>query len=168
MVRSKLTVRNGLTTIELAITIAIMVIPILVVGFVLADSNRGWHTTYNRIYSDVTGDGYVAIKTFDALVRKASSETVFLDEDGSWVEIYYYQDGDSASPDRYAFFFVAGGELKIEYGRLDPRTELFTRTVCNNVSDCAFKQAGQSVQMILTLDNDTKTSSIVSSAVMHN
>jgi Tfp pilus assembly protein FimT len=168
MIRDELTIRRGFTSIELLITMTIMVIPILVVGFILADSNRGWHIMYNRINSDVVADSYVAAKAFDALVRRASQDDVLVDDNNQWVEVCYCQDSNSVVADRYALFYVAEGDLIIEYGQLEPKETMSTRTVCQNVSDCAFKQNGQSLQMILTLDNGTQTNTVVSSAVMHN
>ncbi len=169
MIKNKATTQHAFTLVEVLLTIIIVIIPILVVGIILADSHRSWNTMYNHINSDVAKDTYVAVNTFDAVVRRASGvDGVFLDDAGDWVEVYYYQDGDSAVVDRYAFFYVASGDLLIEYGQMNPKTELFTRTICENVSDCVFKQAGQSLQMILTLDDGTQTNSVVTSAIMHN
>jgi hypothetical protein len=63
---------------------------------------------------------------------------------------------------------VADGDLNFEYGQLQPRATLGVETVCENVTLCTFKQAGQSIQMILTLDNGTQTNTIVTSAVTNN
>jgi hypothetical protein len=101
-------------------------------------------------------------------MRKASREKYFLDDGGSWIEIYYYADDDSSVLDRYARFFENNGELNIEYGRLEPRETLDIQTICSNVSRCTFKAAGQSAQMTLTLDDGSQTITVVSSAVMHN
>ena len=105
---------------------------------------------------------------FERLIRRSSSDCVLLDEEQEWVEVHYRQDGGPDAPDSYALFYVDSDELLVEYGELDPKTSLYTRTVCENVSDCVFKQVGQSIQMILTLDDGTQTNSIVSSAIMHN
>jgi len=168
MMKNRLTVQNGFTSIELLITMIIMLIPILVVGVILADSNRGWHIMYNRINSDVVADSYVAAKAFDALVRRASKDGVLVDDDSHWVEVNYCANSESVVADRYALFFMAEGDLVIEYGQLEPKEALSTRTVCQNVSDCVFKQVGQSIQMTLKIDNGTQANTIVSSAVMHN
>jgi len=168
MVKDKPTIRHAFTLVEVMVTLMILVIPILVVGIVLADSHRSWNTLYNNMHSDVSEDGYVSVGMFERLIRKSSSNAVLLDEDEKWVEVHYYQDSDSAVPDRYAYFHVSDGSLLVEYGELNPKTSLYTRTVCENVSDCVFKQVGQSIQMILTLDDGTQTNSIVSSAIMHN
>ncbi len=159
---------RGIALIELVVATAIVTIPILVIGMILADSQRGWNTMYNRIHSDAANDSYVARRMFEAVIRKASGEKVLLDDNGNWVEIYYYADSDSTVVDRYARFYESGGVLNIEYGVLDPQETVSTRTVCGNVSDCTFKQAGQSAQMILTLDDGERTVTVVSSAVMHN
>ena len=146
------------------------VIVILGIGIILADSQRGWHRMYNRVYSDVVVDSYVARKRFDVVIRKASSENFLLDDAGSWIEVYYYADGNSVVVDRYARFYESDDDdqLNVEYGKLNPRETLTTQTVCENVSDCIFKRAGRSAQMILTLDNGSQTATVTSSAVMHN
>ena len=139
-------------------------------GVVVVDSQRGWHRMYDRIYSDVVTDSYVARKTFDRVIRKASGERFLLDvDDANWIEVYYYADSNSAAVDRYARFYHEGdGQLNIDYGELDPRGSLSIQTVCGNVSSCVFKGAGRSAQMILTLDNGSQTATVISSSVMHN
>ena len=61
--------RPGFTLVELMITMVIMVIVISAIGVVLFDSQRGWNFMYNRLYSDVVADSYVARKKFDAVMR---------------------------------------------------------------------------------------------------
>jgi len=170
MLKKKLTVRHGFTLIELVVAMVAAVIVILGIGIILADSQRGWHRMYNRVYSDVVVDSYVARKRFDVVIRKASSENFLLDDAGSWIEVYYYADSSSAVVDRYARFYEsdADDQLNVEYGKLNPRETLTTQTICDNVSDCIFKRAGRSAQMILTLDNGSQTATVTSSAVMHN
>ena len=165
--------RHGFTFVELMIATVFAGIIILGIGVVIVDGHRGWQVMYNRIYSDVATDGYVARKTFDAVIRKASTEGLLLDGAGNWIEVYYCQDGNSTSVDSYARFYYendgeGSGRLNVEYGKLNPRETLTVQTVCENVSGCIFKAAGRSVQMILTLTNGTETSTIVSSGVMHN
>jgi len=168
MINKRLTTPRGFTLTELIIATVIGVIVISAVGVALVDSQRGWNIMYNRIYSDVVTDGYVARKKFDAVMRRASGERLLLDDAGSWLEVYYYADDDSVLVDRYARFYEADGNLNVEYGQLDPKATLRIETVCGNVSGCTFEQVGRSTQMILTLDDGTQTNTIVSSAVMHN
>jgi len=168
MLKRKHRTQRGFTLIELAIAVATSTIVIFGVGVLLVDSQRGWVRMYNRIYSDVVTDSYVARKTFDSVVRNASRENLLLDEYGSWLEVYYYADANSTVVDRYARFYAANGQLNIEYGSLDPNETPTTSTICENVSSCVFKAAGRSAQMILTLDNGSQTAKVVSSAVMHN
>ncbi len=159
---------RGFTLIELIIAIAIMVIVVLAIGMVLVDSQRGWSVQYDRLYSDVVTDGYVARRKFDAVMRSASRDKFLLDGAGSWVEVYYYADDTSTVVDRYARFYVADGNLNVEYGQLDPTVTLSVETVCGTVYSCTFEQLGRSIQMILKLDNGTKTNTVISSAVTHN
>jgi len=173
MLKSTFTLQNGFTLVEMMTTIAISTIVIMGIGIVLVDSHRLWNDMYNRIYSDVVTDGYVARKVFDTIVRKASCEKLLVDENGNWLEVYYYHNLSSSTPDCYArFYYEDGGEnngrLNVEYGRVDPRETLSIYTVCENVSACSFKGIGRSAQMILTLNDGNQTITVVSSAVMQN
>jgi len=159
---------KGFTIVELMTTIVVAVIVILGIGFIVADSHRGWNKMYNRVYGDVVTDGYVARKTFDVVIRKASKENFLLDDNGDWVEVYYYADSDSTVLDRYARFYEGDGSLNVEYGQLNPRETLSVETICDNVSDCVFKGIGGSVQMCLRLDNGSEAITVTSSAVLHN
>jgi len=168
MAKKKLTTRPGFTSIELMIATMIGGIIMLGVGMTIADSHRGFNAMYDRVYSDVVTDGYVARKTFDSVIRRATRTRFLLDSGGKWVEVYYSQDPNSTIVDRYARFSEANGELYIEYGSLNPRQTLSTNTICGNVQGCVFKGTGYSAQMILTLDNGSQTITVVSSAVMQN
>jgi Tfp pilus assembly protein PilV len=160
--------QKGLTVIELMIVTIFLGIMVLALGIVLADSHRGWHTMYNRVYSDVVTEGHVARRTFDSVVRKASTDHISMDPAGAWVEVQYYQDSLSTELDRYARFYVIEGQLKVEHGNLDPGDVLSTTTICSNVTSCTFSRAGKSVQMVLKLDNGSETATVMSSAVAHN
>ncbi len=160
---------TGFTSIELMIATMIGCIVMLGVGMAIADSHRGYNAMYDRMYSDVVTDGYVARKTFDSVIRRATRTRFLLDADGNWLEVYYCQDPNTTIVDSYARFSEANGELYIEYGSLNPRQTLSTDTVCANVAGCVFfKGAGRSAQMVLTLDNGSQTITVVSSAVMQN
>ena len=168
MVKKNLTSQRGFTIIELVVAMSIAIIPILTIGIILSDSQRGWNSMYERVYSDVVTDSYVARKTFDAVTRKATWERITLAEDESWIEVYYYLNDDSTVLDRFARFYLTQGQLNVDHGDLETGETLATYTACRNVSNCTFKAAGRSVQMILTLDNGEQTLTTVSSAVMHN
>ncbi len=168
MINKKLTTPRGFTLTELIVATAIMVIVVLAIGMALVDGQRGWNYMYNRVYSDVVTDGYVARRKFDAVMRRASRDKLLFDDAGGWVEVYYYANDTSTVVDRYARFYVANGNLNVEYGQLDPTATLSVETVCGNVYSCTFEQLGRSIQMILKLDNGTQTNTVISSAVTHN
>ena len=168
MIKKRFAASRGFTLIELIIAMAIMLIVVLAIGIALVDGQRGWNIQYDRIYSDVVTDGYVARRKFDAVMRTASRDKFLLDDAGSWVEVYYYADDTSTVVDRYARFYVANGNLNVEYGQLNPKVTLTIETVCGNVSNCTFAQLGRSIQMICTLDDGTRTNTVISSAVTHN
>ena len=52
--------RRGFTLTELAATVMIAGIMMLALGVVLVDSQKGWQQTFERVFSDVSTDGYVA------------------------------------------------------------------------------------------------------------
>ncbi len=168
MIKKRLTASRGFTLIELIIAMAITIIVVLAIGVALVDGQRGWNIQYDRIYSDVVTDGYVARRKFDAVMRRASRDKLLFDDAGGWVEVYYYANDTSTVVDRYARFYVANGNLNVEYGQLDPTATLSVETVCGNVSGCTFEQLGRSIQMILKLDNGTQTNTVISSAETHN
>jgi prepilin-type N-terminal cleavage/methylation domain-containing protein len=168
MIKKRPRTARGFTLVELMITAVIMVIVGLAIGVVIVDGQTGWNTMYDRINSDVVTDGYVARKKFDVVMRSASRGQSLVDADGTWIEVYSYAGPSSTVADRYSRFYVADGDLNLEYGQVDPRVTLSVETVCGNVSECSFQQAGTSTQMTLTLDNGTQTNTVVSSAVTHN
>lgn len=161
---------KGFTIIELMLATGLASTVVIGVGMLLVDSQRGWNRMYSRTYSDVSTDSHVARRRFDSTVRNASTQGILLAADGSWVEVYYYSDPNSVIVDRYARFFIYGdgGQLLVEHGAVEPRQILNTETVCGNVSSCVFKSAGNSAQMVLTLNDGSQSATIVASAVMHN
>ena len=178
MQKKKSAIRDGFTLVELIITIVMSLLLILSVGIVLIDNQRGWTAMYGRVYSDVVTDGYFARKMFDILIRKSSREKLLIDNAGTWVEIYYYDDADSVAVDRYARFFYqpndadgSTGQLDIEYGIVSSdgvKETLTTETISKNVFSCVFITSGQSVQMILALGDGSQAITVTSSAVVHN
>ena len=148
----------------------IMIVVGLAIGVVIVDGQSSWSHMYDRINSDIVTDGYVARKKFDVVMRNASREKIRLGDAGSWIEVYYYASDSSTVVDRYARFYAADGDLNLERGQLypSPRVTLDVETICGNVTACTFKSVGQSIQMILTLDNGTQANTIVTSAVTHN
>jgi len=168
MIKKRSKAPRGFTLVELVITMAVMMIVGLAIGVVIVDGQTGWNTMYDRINSDVVTDGYVARKKFDVVMRSASRGQSLIAGDGSWVEVYSYASPASTVVDRYSRFYVSDGDLNLEYGQVEPRSTLSVDTVCENVLDCTFQQIGTSTQMALTLENETQTNTIVTSAVTHN
>jgi hypothetical protein len=164
--------RKGFTIIELMIATGLASAVVIGVGMLLVDSQRGWNRMFSRAYSDVSTDSHVARRRFDSTVRNASTQGILLAVDGSWVEVYYYSDPNSTVVDRYARFYTYlngdNNQLLVEHGAVEPRQALNTETVCGNVSSCVFKSAGNSAQMVLTLNDGSQSATIVASAVMHN
>ena len=161
-------IRFGLTLTELMITISISTIVILAVAVTLSDGQRAWGHMYGDINSEVAVQSMTACKRFDAIVRAASSNNCTIDPAGNWVEVSYYSSSSAANVDRYARFTWAGSQLTYEYGSLGPKATIGTQTLCSNVTACKFVKIGSSVQMVLTLNDSTRTITVASSNVMNN
>jgi prepilin-type N-terminal cleavage/methylation domain-containing protein len=168
MTGKRITAQHGFTLIELIIAMAASLVVMLGVALVLANSQESWNQLYSRSFSDIVGSSNVAGRKFKAIIRKASQDGFVLDDNGNGIEVYYYSDENSAVVDRYARFYVLEGDLNLELGRLDPRETLEVQTVCGNVSECFFTAAGRSAQMILTLDDGSRTITTAACAFMHN
>ncbi len=160
--------RKGVTLVELMIAASLVSIVIVGVGALLVDSQRGWNRMYSRTYSDVSTDAHVARRTFDRVVRNASSQGILLDDNGNWLEVCCYSDPNVAVVDRYARFLSSNSELTLEYGELNPKKTLNTEIICGNVTSCVFMSADNSIQMILRLDNGTQNKTVVASAYINN
>jgi hypothetical protein len=160
---------RGFTITELAITTVVSLIVIAGIAVILVDGQRGWNQMYSRTYADVVVDSHIARRMFDSVIRRASREKLLIDQDGNWVEIYYYSDPTLSEADLYARFYTSGGQLNLEHGKLVPtRQTLRVETVCDNAQSCVFKSTGRSIQMILALNDGTQSNTVVCSAVMHN
>ena len=159
---------RGFTLIELMTATVLVVIVTFGIAVMFYNGQRGWNAMYNNIYSDVVTEGYVAKNRFDTVVRKSSIQNVVLDDTGQSVEVYYYEDPNSPTLDRYAHFYQHGSDLYFEHGKLGPRETFGVNKLCGNVSACNFKVTGRSLQMLLKLDNGTKEMTTVTSAVLHN
>ncbi|MBN2138658.1 MAG: prepilin-type N-terminal cleavage/methylation domain-containing protein [Sedimentisphaerales bacterium] len=165
--------RKGFGLVELLVTAAIAAIVILGIGVTIMDNHRGWQKMYSRVYSDAVIDGHVARRTFDEVVRKSRAKNILLDETGDQLELRYFSNIAAKMPDRYAKFYLAGTELKLEQGiwnaaETNPKSCLTTATICSNVSSCGFARENESVQMVLQIDNGARIATVVSSALMHN
>lgn len=168
--RPRRRLRAGLTLAELLVATVIVAIVILALGTTVADSVRGWHRMYGRVYADVRTDSFVARKTFDQVIRKATRQMCLVDSAGAWLEVYYYSNSSASVIDSYALFKTASGALLVERGewKAGVKSPLRTDIVCENVASCVFKADGRSAQMLLTLDDGSQNIVVATSAVMHN
>jgi prepilin-type N-terminal cleavage/methylation domain-containing protein len=163
--------QGGFTLIELSVSAVIAAIVILGLAVVFISSQRAYEVTYDKVNADVITDGYCARALFDAVVRKSASASIAVGKDGLSAQLSYYRDNDSEQLDRYAKFYTADRQLKVEYGTIDETGAKEARevsTICSNVSGCLFRNLGTSVVMVLTLDDGTQSNTIVTSAYAHN
>jgi prepilin-type N-terminal cleavage/methylation domain-containing protein len=159
--------RRGFTMPELLIGLVITAVCVLATSGVLAGDQKAWLSVYGRVYGDVATGADVARRRFDTLVHKGSKVNSQFDGSGAWLEVHYCSNESSSTVDRYARFYVASGSLKVDYGQVDPRTTDTTQVLCGNVTSCLFLHTGDSAQMVLTLNDGSRSTTVASSAVMH-
>jgi prepilin-type N-terminal cleavage/methylation domain-containing protein len=166
--------RRGFTLTEITIAMTMVGVVILSVGTMLVDSQRGWSRMYNRVNNGVVSDGYVARRSFDAVVRKSSIKRELVGADKDELEVYYYEDPETSTGlDRYARFYVTDGEeFVVDYGELDaggnPQGSTHTVTLASNVQSVYFAVSGASVQMTLELNDGDEALTVTTSAIRHH
>ena len=166
--RTKPACQGGFTLVELLLAAVISSILIFAVAVVVSDSQRVWHRSYNHLYADVVTEAHVAQRAFDAMVRRATPNHVYVDPAGSWVEVHYYQSAASSDLDRFAKFYCSGQELCVDRGVLNPKSVSRTETLAQNVVSCVFDHSGRAGHMHLQLDNNQEDITVLTSAVAHN
>lgn len=84
--QKKHTCRNGFTLIELMITVALVIIPIMSVALVMAGGNRTWHRLYQSAYHPTNTASQTIISAFGTWGRKAnrSNYVIYKVSDGSF------------------------------------------------------------------------------------
>jgi hypothetical protein len=166
--------RYGITLVELSVTMLISTIVVAGIGIAMVDSQRGFHQMYERAQGDVVTDAYVAKAVFDRICRKASIQRCLpaIGELGSYAEVYYYNDPNSTSPDRYTQFRVANGTLLADYGTYNMTTKsktlTSTETLATHVTAWQFAMQGSSVIMTLSLQKGNQSLTVTCSAIRHN
>jgi len=156
--------------VELITVIAISGILLVGIGIYLVDTHRGWAKMLDWIHSDVITESIIARKTFDGTVRQ-SARFYTLVPGGEGVEVNYYTDpanNTALLPDLYATFYVSGNQLLVERGIRDPKTELQTEVLANNVTNYVFASESTAVKMSITLDDGKHKMTTACSAVLHN
>jgi len=133
---------------EIAVTVAIIAIPILAVGVLAASGSRSVRQSYNSIHKEIRQDALAAMTAFSTVGRKSNRSNyviykvvngVYLPAqpllnpevaEGSAVEFRYWEEPfNPASPPadilevtntgtHYALFYLEGKNLKVDYGRV--------------------------------------------------
>jgi len=166
---------NGFTLIETLVVIALAGILTVGVGVLLADGQKSWNRSFDRVYGDSAVNGFTAQAAFEAVCRKASTRKYVLGDGGASLELYYRDDDSTAStPENYARFYLSNNELFVEYGLMQtgtwrPDSSGTTSTVklAGDVETLKFTAQGTSVQMYLDYTGPDITP-VVCSCVRHN
>lgn len=164
---------RGLTLTELMVTVFIIVIIITAIGVLFVDTHRGWLDTYAKVYGGAADDAKMSQVAFDRIVRKASQTRYDLPESDD-LTVYYYDDWQNSDQlDRYARFYRADDDPKkfyVEHGQwqADQAVVVSSVMLASTVSDLEFKPTSGGIEMKLILDDGRETTTLVTTAILHN
>ena len=180
MEMKKTKTRPGMTMIEMMVTTCIAMIVIFGLGVYIVGMHRGYWSLYKNVHGDLVRDTYVARRAFDGMVRKGAGRYA-VNSEGDSIAIAYWSAGSAEKlPDCEDVFSVVekvveGEPKKVLELKSGPVGSPVIETICTNVSDCVFYVTGDSVQMMLTFEEDKDSSGdevnsvrVFSSAVQHN
>ena len=167
--------RRAVTLVGLMVAMVAAAVLVISTLLILALGHTGYRTFYGRVHSEVIRNAYEARRAFDVTVRKSSIRRCDLLNGNNEVYVYYYsnpQDPGIQDPDNYARFYLTpdGTELWMEQGdvvtgtfntsapNLPGLTNSVARVLAHDViapESGTFSRQGASVEMVLTLDNET-------------
>ncbi len=175
MVICKRKTGRAITLVGLMVAMVATAVLVLSTLLILGLAHRGYRTFYGRVHSEVVRNAYEARRAFDVTVRRSSIRRCDLLNGNNEAYVYYYsnpQDSSILDPDKYARFYLNSDEteLWIEQGDVVPGTfstpapdlpgltNGSTRVLAHNViapESGIFSSQATSVEMVLTLDNET-------------
>ena len=165
MAMKKNILRRGFTLIELMITILAAIVLVIGISGMLAAGHKNYNNMFARVNSDVVRNSYEARSIFDSTVRRSVYEFVDLNTTHDNLVVYYYPNPSDLTtlgdyPTRYAMFYKAGTELKLQRGSFsgwpppaNPAPDSGDTVIAKNVTFVEFTIVGGSVRMSLTLDS---------------
>ncbi|MCU0915118.1 MAG: hypothetical protein MUC88_11215 [Planctomycetes bacterium] len=161
---------SGFTLADMAVSLAIGTVLILILTVLLADNQKAFNEAYGGAFCTVAEEGFTTRTIFRKTIRQAcaAAGTVSLAPDGSWVAVQYYSRSGVSAPDRTARFERSGNELLLRRGVRDTGQTLSVETVCGNVASVEFSLAGEAVQMFLVLDDGASSQTVNTSAARRN
>lgn len=181
----KYKVGEAFTLVELMVTILAVVVLIIGISTMLAHGHLGYRRLYRRVNSEIVRNAHEARRTFERIVRKSSAERHDPDDPENSLPtnelcVYYYSDPLNpllTVPNRYARFYLqnnsewADTELMLDEGPVDfaalpapgsampplpaPERTIVLAHYVTVPASSIFSTQGQSVRMVLTLDNQT-------------
>jgi len=165
---------SGFTITELVLAIAVSSILVLTIGVVMLDTQRGWMDSYAKVHGGAAADAMMTKTAFDKVIRKASRSIYHFDGLDD-ITVYYYDNWlTSTELDRYARFFRSDDaplEMYIQHGQLEAGVKkdiLAEVLLASNVTDLEFKPISGGIEMKLALDDGRETTTVVSTAILHN
>jgi hypothetical protein len=165
---------SGFSITELILAVAIGSILVLTIGTVMLDTQRGWMDSYSKVHGGAATDAAVVKTAFDKVVRKASRSGYYSNGPDD-ITVYYYDNWlTSPEPDKYARFYRSQDEpteMYVQHGDYEggvQKNVLAEVLVASHVADLEFMPVSGGMQIKLALDDGRETTTMVSTAILHN
>jgi prepilin-type N-terminal cleavage/methylation domain-containing protein len=165
--------RRGFTLVELMVTMISAAVLMLAITNVLADNQKSFNQTYERVHGAVVQDAYVARRIFEQLARKSSVRKCLVGTSNEYAEVYYYSSNTAPNLDRYAKFYLSGTNLMVERGQINPATfahegTATTQTIAKNVTSAYFSQTRPCLHMHILINDGKQSLPVTVTAMRHN
>lgn len=160
---------RGTTLVEMSVAIAASAILVLAAGVVLVDSQAGYNNMFSRVNGEAVVGAMRAKAAFDSAARQASARQAEIED--TQITLYSYEDPETSTElDRYTRMYLSEGRLLADYGSCDAESHSLEHTVilAEGVTDIYFREAGAAVQMVMVIESDGDSRTVMSTALRHN
>jgi hypothetical protein len=150
---------------------AILLIAALAVSPAVVGAQRNWQNVKDSAMLDLIENARPARITFQHIARRARQGAATILSNARSIDLPYFDSLESTRVDRYATLSYDNGRLTLSTGSIDPsgrRTALGNTVACRNVSGCVFTRRGNCVRMRLTLAENGRQVTMLTTAVMNN
>lgn len=180
--KTQIQMQQGVTLIELMVTILIASIVVSGIGVAMVDSIKSFPMIFERTTGNYDSDGgvipdtYVAKATFDRICRQASlQKPIGPYLSNSDITVYYYSSISAPTIDKSARFAFENNQIKVYYGDGLGNPIGNSETLAKNVQSASFSIEGPSIIMTFAIDNTNDTAArqkirmtVTSTAIRHN
>ncbi len=166
---------GGFSLLEVLACTAILVVAALAISPAVLGAHRNWQNVKDSAMLDLIENARPARITFQHIARRAIQGDVTIPSNTREITLGYFNSLGSTYADRYAKLSYGNGCLSLSTGSFDSsdkdkrkENELSNMVACRNVSNCVFTRRGNCVRMQLTLAENGRQVTMLTTAVMNN